>query len=120
LLVGVGLGRLQQPGASSAIVAEGPSAAAPVAMLAAYDAVAYEQAVGELQLILEAMRDQLQPGTVAVLEANLEIIDQAITDSRAALAADPANDHLHRHLAANLQTKLQLLRMVTTSVTAQS
>jgi tetratricopeptide (TPR) repeat protein len=70
----------------------------------------YDEAIADLQQALSSGRSQLDSGTVAILEANLEAIDEAITESRRALAADPANVYLHSHLAEARQRKLALLR----------
>ena len=70
----------------------------------------YDEAIADLQQALAAGRAQLDPGTVRVLEANLDAIDQAIEQSRRALATDPANLYLHSHLAEARQRKLALLR----------
>jgi anti-sigma factor RsiW len=70
----------------------------------------YDEAIADLQQALDAGRAQLDPGTVKILEANLDAIDTAIEQSRHALAADPANLYLHGHLAEARQRKLALLR----------
>ena len=70
----------------------------------------YDEAIADLEQALSAGRTQLDPGTVKILEANLEAIDAAIKQSRDALAADPANVYLHDHLAEARQRKLALLR----------
>jgi hypothetical protein len=70
----------------------------------------YDEAITDLEQALAAGRSQLDPGTVRILEANLEAIDKAIEQSRGALAADPANVYLNRHLAEERQRKLALLR----------
>ncbi len=50
---------------------------------------------------------------MAVVEANLQVIDRAIAESRAALAADPASGELARMLADAYNAKLGVLhRMV--------
>lgn len=73
----------------------------------------YELAIGELSAVLEARRESLAPETVAVVEANLQVIDRAIAESRAALAADPASGELARMLADAYNAKLGVLhRMV--------
>ena len=59
---------------------------------------------------------ELDPGTVKILEANLDAIDKAIDQSRRALAADPANVYLNNHLADARQRKLALLRRATAMV----
>ena len=70
----------------------------------------YEKAIGDLQTVLETNRGQLAPETVAVLEANLRIIDQAILESRAALAKDPNSPELARMLTDAYGAKLNVLR----------
>lgn len=63
----------------------------------------------ELGDLLERQRDLLAPETVAALERNLAIIDSAIADSRAALAADPSNSELELLLRAGYEQKVALL-----------
>lgn len=70
----------------------------------------YQKAITELQAALQARRGQLAPQTVATIEANLRIIDQAIRESRAALAADPNRPELARMLSKAYDTKLDVLR----------
>ncbi|HEX2078286.1 MAG TPA: zf-HC2 domain-containing protein [Longimicrobium sp.] len=70
----------------------------------------YEKAITELQAALQARRGQLAPQTVATIEANLRIIDQAIRESRAALAADPNRPELAEMLSDAYDTKLDVLR----------
>ncbi len=70
----------------------------------------YDQAVADLERIVEEGRARLDPETIRVLEDNLRAIDQAIDQSRRALANDPANTYLNRHLAGARQRKLALLR----------
>ncbi len=70
----------------------------------------YDEAIADLQQALDAGRAQLDPGTVKILETNLDAIDKAIEQSRRALATDPANLYLHSHLADARQRKLALLR----------
>jgi anti-sigma factor RsiW len=70
----------------------------------------YDEAISDLEQALAAGRSRLDPGTVRILEANLDAIDKAIEQSRRALAADPANVYLHSHLADARQRKLALLR----------
>jgi anti-sigma factor RsiW len=70
----------------------------------------YEKAIGDLQTVLDTHRERLAPETVAVLEANLRIIDQAIRESRAALARDPDSPELTRMLSDAYGAKLNVLR----------
>ena len=70
----------------------------------------FDAAVADLERVLRQQRDTLNPRTVQVLERNLQIIDDAIREARAALDADPANALLNTHLASARQRKLNLLR----------
>ena len=45
-----------------------------------------------------------------MLERNLSVIEQAITDSQRALALDPENDFLSEHLERVYERKLTYLR----------
>lgn len=80
----------------------------------------YEAAIADLEKTLAAGRDSLDPQTVRVLEENLLAIDQAIEQSRAALAKDPANRFLNTHLASARQRKLALLRSATALASSKS
>ncbi len=73
----------------------------------------YDEAVAELEGTLKAAQTRLDPATVRVLEQNLTAIDRAIEQSARALAADPANVYLSRHLADVRQRKLTLLLRAT-------
>jgi hypothetical protein len=70
----------------------------------------YDSEIASLRTILDQRRASLSPETVEVLDLNLKIIDQAIAQSRAALAKDPASDFLDRQLDMALEKKLELLR----------
>jgi anti-sigma factor RsiW len=70
----------------------------------------YDDAIADLEQALAAGSGQLDPATIRIIEANLQAIDQAIDQSRRALAADPGNVYLHSHLAEARQRKLALLR----------
>jgi hypothetical protein len=71
---------------------------------------AYEGEIGALQNILQTRRAELDSATVAVLEKNLKLIDQAIAESKKALAGDPASAFLADQLGRAYDTKLELLR----------
>ena len=73
----------------------------------------YSAAIRELDESLAEHRAQLDPATVAKVEASLRVIDQAINEARHALAADPSNLTLHDLLAASYERKLELLRRAT-------
>jgi hypothetical protein len=63
-----------------------------------------------LQAIVSQRKTQLDSSTVAVIERNLQIIDAAIEQSRAALAKDPASIMLSQQLSHALDKKVELLR----------
>jgi negative regulator of sigma E activity len=77
----------------------------------------YDAAVVDLEKALKAGRGKLDPSTVAVVEHNLQIIDQAISQARQALAGDPANTYLSSHLVETRRRKLDLLRRATALTT---
>jgi anti-sigma factor RsiW len=79
----------------------------------------YDQAVADLEKVLEHNRSRLDPQTVQILEDNLRTIDQAIEQSRKALRADPANVYLNSHFAASRNRKLALLRRASALAMAQ-
>ena len=76
----------------------------------------YDAAIADLEQALRAGHADLDPGTIKIIEANLDAIDKAIDQSRRALAADPANVYLNNHLADSRQRKLALLRRATAMV----
>jgi hypothetical protein len=63
-----------------------------------------------LEELLASARETLDPGTVLVLERNLNAIEAAIGASRDALALDPGNDFLMEHLDRMYQRKLLYLQ----------
>jgi anti-sigma factor RsiW len=70
----------------------------------------YDAAVVDLERALHRGRGRLDSSTIAIVEHNLQIIDQAIAQARQALAADPANSYLSTHLVEARRRKLDLLR----------
>lgn len=67
-------------------------------------------AVADLEMILAS--DRLDSATVRVLTVNLARIDSAIADAERALAADPSNAYVSRHLASTARRKVELLHLV--------
>ena len=67
-------------------------------------------AASELERSLGAGRVQLDPETVAVLQASLAVANQAIVDCQRALAADSSNPRVAAQLASARRLKLMLLR----------
>jgi anti-sigma factor RsiW len=80
----------------------------------------FDAAVADLQAVLDAGRDRLDPRTVSVLEKNLAVIDGAVAEAQRAVAADPANAYLNSHLARTMRRKIELLRQAATLVSARS
>ena len=70
----------------------------------------YDREIERLRAIIEQRRSRLDPGTVAIIEYNLKVIDDAIMQSRTALAKDPASGFLSEQLNSALDKKLTLLR----------
>jgi len=117
LTLGIGLGRSLPRVTTPPGFVEAPAAATPATLVSADPE--YDAAIADLEAILSSMRDDLRPETVATIEQNLRIIDSAIEESREALLDDPANDYLNRHLSGYMQTKLEILRTVTSVASAQ-
>jgi hypothetical protein len=70
----------------------------------------YDLEISRLRSIVNARRSQLDSGTVAVVDKNLHIIDDAIVQCRMALRKDPASAYLIESLNQALDSKVQLLR----------
>lgn len=70
----------------------------------------YNSEITALRSALDARRGQLNPATVAVIEQNLRVIDEAIRQSREALEKDPNSRLLNDQLDRTLATKTGLLR----------
>lgn len=77
----------------------------------------YDAAVADLEKALKAGRGRLDASTIAIVEHNLQIIDQAINQAREALVGDPANSYLSSHLVEARRRKLDLLRRATALAT---
>jgi len=70
----------------------------------------YSREIDMLQRIVTDRKTQLDSTTVAIIEKNLQIIDRAINQSKAALAHDPASRLLSDQLTHALDKKVELLR----------
>lgn len=70
----------------------------------------YGKEIEMLQKIVKERKTQLDSSTVAIIEKNLQIIDAAIEQSRAALKKDPASMLLSEQLTHALDNKVELLR----------
>jgi anti-sigma factor RsiW len=74
------------------------------------EADTYSREIDQLRTIFARNRAQLDPRTAAIIETNLKVIDEAIAQSKAALAQDPASRFLNKQLNSALDKKLELLR----------
>jgi len=76
----------------------------------AHSDLVYGREIDMLQKIVNQRKTQLDSSTIAIIERNLQIIDAAIEQSRAALARDPASQMLSQQLTHTLDKKVELLR----------
>jgi hypothetical protein len=91
----------------------GPQASRPAGQLVSNKPTAeqtYSTEISRLHKILDGRKNYLDSATVAVLEKNLKIIDNAIAQCRLALQKDPASTYLNESLNDALDNKVQLLR----------
>lgn len=70
----------------------------------------YQKAIDDLQTIANKDTGELDPQVAAVLQKNLTVIDQAITESRAALQSQPSSSNAQNGLFDALRTKVALLQ----------
>lgn len=70
----------------------------------------YAGTIAELRASLASQRQELAPATVRTVDRALTVIDSAIAEARAALAADPANAALVEILSAHYERKVDLLQ----------
>jgi hypothetical protein len=69
----------------------------------------YEKAIQGLETIANTDKGALDPQTAATMQKNLAVIDQAISESRAALRAQPASAPAQQSLLESFKAKLGLL-----------
>ena len=70
----------------------------------------YQNAIAGLEKITRTESAALDPQVAAVLQKNLEVIDQAIGESRAALQTQPASEVAQESLFEALRNKVVLLQ----------
>jgi anti-sigma factor RsiW len=70
----------------------------------------YEKAIQGLEQIARSDGGELDPQVAAVLQKNLQVVDQAIDESRAALRAEPSSDGAQDSLFEAMRTKVALLQ----------
>jgi hypothetical protein len=69
----------------------------------------YENAIQGLEKLAQDQQ-AVDPQVAATLQKNLQLIDQAITESRAAVARDPGSEPAQRGLFEALRTKIAFLQ----------
>jgi anti-sigma-K factor RskA len=96
-----------------------PAAAGPASAGAAAASVAselrlaethYEKAIKGLEQIATSEQDSLDPRTAATVRKSLAVIDQAISESRAAVQSEPASQPAQESLIENFKAKIGLLQ----------
>ncbi len=70
----------------------------------------YQKAIDDLQTIANQDTGELDPQVATVLRKNLSVIDQAISENRAALKSQPASTNAQGGLFDALRTKVALLQ----------
>ena len=70
----------------------------------------YQNAVAGLERIASDGKGSLDPQTAATLEKNLSVVDQAISESRAALKAQPDSEPAQQSLLESFKSKIVLLQ----------
>lgn len=70
----------------------------------------YEKAIQGLEQIARSDSNELDPQVAAVLQKNLQVVDQAIGESRAALQDQPANPNVQASLFEAMRSKVSLLQ----------
>ena len=79
-----------------------------------------DHAVADLEALLEAGRSKLSPETIATIETNLKIVDDAIEEARVALEQDPNSEFLNAYLAESMRRKMSLVRQSTSIIRAST
>jgi Putative zinc-finger len=72
--------------------------------------VHYEKAIKGLEVIANSDQSELDPRTAATLQKNLAVIDQAISESRAAVRSQPTSEPAQQSLIEGFKTKIGLLQ----------
>ena len=110
-IVGVQFRRSHQPVttiATTGAAAPGDAAAVEAELRAAEQH--YEKAISGLEQIAKSEQGSLDPQTAATLQKNLAVIDQAISESRAALRVQPTSEPAQQSLIENFKTKIAFLQ----------
>lgn len=113
--IAVGLA-LWSPGRPSGGPGSPPPAAVTEAVPAATEtadlAAGIRQVQRDLRRVIDRRGDHLSPQALAVVQANVEIIDQAIAEILTALDQEPGNRELHLLLATQYHHEVELLNQL--------
>ena len=77
----------------------------------------YTVAIAQLEEVTRADRDVLDQETAGAMNAGLTVIDDAITESRAALRSEPQSESAQESLFAALRRKVALLQEMVALIT---
>jgi anti-sigma factor RsiW len=110
--IGSGLSRID--GTSGRLASSGAAPVAPISVAAQFDLAEaqFTSAIAGLETIARSEQSALDMETADVLQANLTVIDGAISESRAALQTEPNNPTAQDSLFEALRSKLELLQDV--------
>ncbi len=103
---------LSREAATGADATEAEAAISVESIAAEFEAAErhYQKAIDDLQTIANQDTGELDPQVASVLQKNLSVIDQAISESRAALQSQPASTNAQDGLFEALRTKVALLQ----------
>jgi len=115
LVLAVAIGMRYMPARHVDVAEQGAPAAAGEAALSVETELRqaeahYENAIKGLEAIANSEQSELDPRTAATLQKNLAVIDQAISESRAAVRAQPASEPAQQSLIDGFKTKIGLLQ----------
>jgi anti-sigma factor RsiW len=109
--IGFGLASLrQQPAAGPIQTSSDASTAQSVEAELMQAEEHYQKAIAGLEKIADAEKGALDPQTASTLEKNLTVIDQAISERRAALRSEPSSEPAQPSLLESFKSKISLLQ----------
>jgi putative zinc finger protein len=113
-LAWIGKGLAPINSSSARLASATPAVTEPVSVAAEFDLaeMQFTNAIAGLESIAKNEQSALDMETADVLQANLTVIDGAITESRAALQTEPNNQAAQESLFEALRSKLELLQDV--------
>jgi len=103
------LRRASSPAPTQAVSGDAPTAQSIAAELQQAEQH-YQNAIAGLERIANSERGSLDPQVASTLEKNLAVVDQAISESRAALKAQPSSEPAQASLLESFRAKIDLLQ----------